>query len=202
MRLVISPTTGFAGDLFLNPADAEVARGSEGLNFDAWCDWRPVRMLSPSLGCLHAGATIGLSVSTLAAVGLPGDLIRRRRRSKAASEPGPSRAKPCPPGTTRMTRRCSGRSTPSTPRPPHPRAHPRVRPVRAGHERPARTAGARSRLRAGLVTTFYTYLEPTPRKATPGGNQVDYKIVAGCEAVRTNVAEIIARALDKLAKLR
>jgi hypothetical protein len=49
------------------------------------------------------------------------------------------------------------------------------------------------------VTTFYTYLEPTPRKTTPGRNQ---EIVAGCEAVRTNVAEIIASALDKLAKLR
>jgi hypothetical protein len=52
------------------------------------------------------------------------------------------------------------------------------------------------------VTTFYTYLEPTPRKAAPGRNQVGYKIVAGCEAVRTNVGEIIARALDKLAKRR
>ena len=35
-----------------------------------------------------------------------------------------------------------------------------------------------------------------------GRNQADYKIVAGCEAVRTNVAQIIARALDKLAKRR
>jgi hypothetical protein len=123
--LVISPTTlrlALPAISFLNLADAEVARGSEGLDFDTWCDWRPVRMLSPSLGCLHAGATIGLSVSTLAAVGLPGDLIRRRRRSKAASEPWPSSAKLCPPGTTRMTRRCSGRSTPSTPQPLHPRA--------------------------------------------------------------------------------
>lgn len=48
----------------------------------------------------------------------------------------------------------------------HPRAHPSVRAIRTGYERPAGTAGTPAApLRAGLVTTFYTYLEATPARA-------------------------------------
>jgi len=53
--------------------------------------------------------------------------------------------------------------------PLHPRAHPLVRAIRTGHERPAGTARTPSApLRASLVITFYTYLEPTPERP-PGG---------------------------------
>jgi len=53
------------------------------------------------------------------------------------------------------------------PQPLRTRAHPPLRSLRTGHERLARAAGAAAApLRAGLVTTFYTYSQPTPTSPT------------------------------------
>ena len=55
------------------------------------------------------------------------------------------------------------------PQPLYARAHPPLRPIRPRHGRPAGPArSATAPLRAGLVTTFYTYPEPTPAMASSG----------------------------------